>query len=120
MVAGCSNTYKDGVSLFLFPKDEELQKKWAQQVKRGRDKWKPSAHSVVCSHHFDARCFEPGTQMAESLGFGKQKLMLKDDAVPTLFTKPVEEQPARKRRAAPKSNAFTYPGMLSRYSMLAA
>ena len=38
--------------------------------------------------------------MAESLGFGKQKLMLKDDAVPTLFMKPVEEQPARKRRAA--------------------
>ena len=34
VVAGCSNTYKDGVSLFLFPKDEELQKKWAQQVKR--------------------------------------------------------------------------------------
>ena len=33
-------------------------------------------------------------------GFGKQKLMLKDDAVPTLFMKPVEEQPARKRRAA--------------------
>ena len=57
--ADSSNTYKDGVSLFLFPKDPELRKKWADQVKRTRDKWDgPTDHSVLCSNHFDERCFE--------------------------------------------------------------
>ena len=86
---GCSNTYKDGVSLFLFPKDPMLSKKWAQQVQRGRDKWKPSEHSLLCSIHFAAECFEPRNELAESLGLEKQKARLREGAVPTLFMKPV-------------------------------
>ena len=84
VAAGCSNTYKDGVSLFLFPKDPVIFKKWAQQVQRGRDKWKPSQHSVLCSCHFAPECYEPSTEVAKSLGLEMQKPRLKGDAVPTL------------------------------------
>ena len=34
IAAGCSNTHKDGVSLFLLPKDAAMRKKWADQVKQ--------------------------------------------------------------------------------------
>ena len=98
VAAGCSNTYKDGVSLFLFPKDPVIFKKWAQQVQRGRDKWKPSQHSVLCSCHFAPECYEPSTEV---LGLEKQKPRLKGDAVPTLLMKPVSEDlspPAAKKR----------------------
>lgn len=33
VAAGCSNTNRDGVSLFQFPKDKILRKRWADQVK---------------------------------------------------------------------------------------
>ena len=38
VAAGCSNTHKDGVHLFLFPKEARLKKKWTDQVRRTRDK----------------------------------------------------------------------------------
>ena len=34
IAAGSSNTHKDGVSLFLFPKDAAMRKNWADQVKQ--------------------------------------------------------------------------------------
>ena len=112
VAAGCSNTYKSGVSLFLFPKDAQLRKKWTDQVKRTRDKWEgPSDYSVLCSAHFEEDCFEPEAKVAHSLGLvEKRKQRLKADAVPTLFERPVSQQrttaqpvagpsqPARKKR----------------------
>ena len=47
VAAGCSNTHKDGVHLFHFPKDARLKKKWTDQVRRTRDKWQPAEHSVL-------------------------------------------------------------------------
>ena len=58
VAAGCNNTQKDGFSLFLFPKDARLRKKWADQVRRTREKWMPTDHSVICNKHFDNNCFE--------------------------------------------------------------
>ena len=111
VAAGCSNTYNAGVSLFLFPKDLQLCKKWTDQVKRTQDKWEgPSDHSVLCSCHFEEDRFEPEAKLADSLGFvGNRKLRLKADAVPMLFDRPVPKrqtvvepvagpsQPARKK-----------------------
>ena len=46
VAAGCSNTYKSGISLFLFPKDPQLCKNWTDQVKRTRYVWEgPFNHS---------------------------------------------------------------------------
>ena len=34
VTAGCSNTHRDGVSLFKFPSDPKLREKWTKQVKK--------------------------------------------------------------------------------------
>ena len=100
--AGCSNTNSDGISLFKFPKDKLMRKKWADQVKRHREKWEPTDHSVLCSKHFEESCFSSDQLLTVSLGLGKKKASLKSDAVPTLFSKPkrktLEENPPAKRR----------------------
>ena len=50
-----------------------MRKKCADQVKRYRDKWEPTEHSVLCSKHFEGSCFEQGTLLMQSLGLGKKK-----------------------------------------------
>ena len=62
VAVGCRNTHKDGISLFLFPKDSSMRKKWADlvktrvyNVKRHREKWEPTEHSVLCSKHFELK-----------------------------------------------------------------
>ena len=102
VAAGCSNTNSDGVSLFQFPKDKVMRKKWADQVKRHRDKWEPTDHSVLCSKHFEQSCFSTDQLLAQSLGLGKFKPSLKSDAVPTLFSKRKAQEinpPAKRRRS---------------------
>ena len=56
---GCNNTcLEEGISVFHFPKNVDIRKKWIQQVKRTRDGWKgPTGSSVVCSKHFSKDCF---------------------------------------------------------------
>ena len=66
VAAGCSSTHKDGVHLYGFPKDSGLRKKWADQVRRTRDKWEPTDHSS-----FEEHCFEIYSKLSESLGLGK-------------------------------------------------
>ena len=54
---GCSNTSStEGVSVFHFPKDECIKRKWIAQVRRTRDKWtghcaKFGAYSVMELKH---------------------------------------------------------------------
>jgi hypothetical protein len=43
IAAGCSNSHKDGISLFKFPSDNKLRKMWIKQVQRTRAKWKVHA-----------------------------------------------------------------------------
>ena len=59
VAAFCDKTAKEGVSLFQFPKDPERRRKWAEQVKRMRDRWEgPSDSYLLCSRHFETDCFE--------------------------------------------------------------
>ena len=82
---GCSNSYKDGVSMFKFPKDPKLCQKWEQQVKRTRAKWTGATpNSVLCANHFTEDCFEP-SQAAYGI---KKRVILKKDACPTIFKRP--------------------------------
>ena len=93
VAAGCSSTCKDGLHLYGFPKDSELRKKWADQVKRTRDKWEPTDHSYQCSKHFEDDCFQPYSKLAESLGVGKVRVLLKTGAIPTVFERLMLKRP---------------------------
>ena len=87
-----------------------LRKKWADQVRRTRDKWEPTDHSRLCSKHFEEHCFEIYSKLSESLGLGKVKSLLKPDAVPTIFERPSSAkrkasslptgEPVKRRRTA--------------------
>ena len=88
---GCGNTNKDGVSLFTFPRDVSLKKKWTDQVKRTRDKWSgPTQYSFLCSCYFTTDCFEPDSAIAASVGL-KKLVRLKADAVPSIFKRPLKQ-----------------------------
>ena len=83
VAAGCSNTYRENLSFFKFPRDPVMRQKWVKQVQRTRAEWSgPSEHSVICSVHFTDDCFE--TNLAEKFGLEKRKRP-KEDAVPTIF-----------------------------------
>ena len=88
VAAGCSNTVKQkGISVFSFPKDKMLKRKWSNQVKRTRVAWRgPTANSVVCSEHFTEDCFDESYKLHQSFGLKKRR-RLKDGAVPTIFKK---------------------------------
>ena len=103
IAAGCSNTYKNNVSLFTFPRDHSLREQWTRQVRRTRAGWSgPTATSYLCSDHFTEDCFDESSLMAAKLGIQKRKT-LKPDAVPTVFPKTVQQKaapPPSKKRAA--------------------
>ena len=101
IMAGCSNTPKDGVSLHLFPRDEKVQQMWTPKVKLARANWSgPSETSVVCSAHFKEDDFID-TRLYSLFGMPKRRL-LKSSAVPTLQLgagPSSEEKPPRKAAA---------------------
>ena len=84
----CTNTsYTEGVSMHVFPKNEEIRKKWTKFVQRHRANFIPSSTSALCSAHFEVACYERNI----SLNFGEQtptgkalKRYLKKDATPTI------------------------------------
>ena len=82
VVAGCSNTTKDGVSMHLFPKEEIVRRMCIAKVKLTRANWSgPSDWSVVCSAHFNEDDFvESG--LHSQFGIAKKR-KLKSSAVPT-------------------------------------
>uniref|UniRef100_A0A0K2TV72 THAP domaincontaining protein 5like [Acyrthosiphon pisum] n=1 Tax=Lepeophtheirus salmonis TaxID=72036 RepID=A0A0K2TV72_LEPSM len=77
------------VSLHLFPKDEELKKKWLRVIPRVD--FVPSKHSRVCSRHFHESCFRKERKDSNSTRAKKSKSFkiprLKLDAVPTYLLK---------------------------------
>ena len=100
IAAGCSNTYRENVSLFCFPRDSALKERWTKQVRRTRAGWSgPTANSYLYSDQFSEDCFERDTLMAAKLGIQKRE-KLKPDAVPTIFER-------NKQHAAPPSKKRT-------------
>ena len=102
--AGCSNTNRNGVSLFCFPKDAELRKKWICQVRRTRAAWAgPTTHSRLCSNHFDEDCFEKEKDFREKLGLERKRIVLLPGSIPTIFKRSADasgKQSPKKRRSA--------------------
>ena len=122
IVWGCSNTNKNGVSLFQFPKEMKLRKVWTTQVKKTRAKWKgPTANSAVCSEHFTADCFDITSATAEKLDI-KMKQRLRAEAVPTIFPQPPSEsfisQQPRTSRAQEKRECSRVKILYNRIRLL--
>ncbi|XP_072172561.1 THAP domain-containing protein 10-like [Diadema setosum] len=82
IVAGCSKTAKDGVSLHTFPSDEKLRRIWTARVKLTRVDWNgPSRSSLVCSAHFTDDSFEEGLHQQFQI---ERLRRLKADALPVI------------------------------------
>ena len=85
VAGGCSNTYKEGVSFFNFPKERPRRRIWISKVQTTRAKWTPTEHSKLCSAHFTDDCFETEVALASSMGINRRK-RLRPTAVPSLFS----------------------------------
>uniref|UniRef100_A0A1X7UAU0 THAP-type domain-containing protein n=1 Tax=Amphimedon queenslandica TaxID=400682 RepID=A0A1X7UAU0_AMPQE len=95
---GCQNTSSMDVSVFHFPNDSTLRKKWIQEVKRTRDRWNgPTCNSVICSEHFSVDSFED--PLYKSFGL-KAKGRLKKDAGPTIFKRKLDQDLPQAKRLA--------------------
>ena len=81
---GCKNrsTENKGISFHRLPttKRNEIRKKWLQNIRR---KIVP-LRLYICSEHFESSCFQRDLK-AELTGT-KPRNMLKDEAVPTIFS----------------------------------
>ena len=97
----CANNSKSKVSTFMFPQDPKLKREWL--IKMKGECFTPSKHSRVCAEHFIEDSFEQNLTVWSLLGpsFKPRRLVLKKDAVPTIFYFTVERcKPAigQKRR----------------------
>jgi hypothetical protein len=121
VVAGCSSTHKDGVSLFSFPRDSRMRRLWIRQVQRTRAKWTATPSSSICSKHFSESSFESSSLLASIISQTniydlsciildkfeiEKRPKLKKDAVPTILnfssekTKATRSSMAYSRREA--------------------
>ena len=78
-----------GYSLHGFPRMEGIRAQWISAVKRNRSDWDaPTASSLVCSKHFQPKCFIiNGSRYRDDVGLPMKK-KLRPDAIPTVFPKP--------------------------------
>ena len=105
VAAGCSTSTGECYSLHEFPQDDSTCAKWTRAVKRFRSNWDgPSASSVLCSKHFEPKCFVvEGIRYRDSMGI-PAKRQLKPGAVPTIFSRPIH---GKSRSSVPcKRTAF--------------
>ena len=58
VVVGCDSVGGKGRSLYKFPHNEAIRKKWIKAAKQHRSSWcGPLPHSLLCSKHFVDNCF---------------------------------------------------------------
>ena len=85
----CTNTsYTEGVSMHVFPKDEETRNKWTKFVRIHRPNFVPlpGKGSALCSQHFESSCY------TFSLDVGSPfKRFMERGSLPTIFAKPPDE-----------------------------
>ena len=86
VAAGCNTVSGDGYSLHAFPRDQDLRAKWIRAVKRQRSNWDgPSAHSMLCSKHFEPEYLATeGVRYHDTIRLPTKK-RLKPGAIPTIF-----------------------------------
>ena len=82
-----TNDEKQSISVFSFPENQELRRKWMRAIPR--DNWEPTSNSGVCKQYFkpDDLALER-TDTNERRKKKKEPLALirlKSDAIPTIF-----------------------------------
>ena len=85
-----STSSGEGYSLYAFPCNDDLCKKWTRAVKQHQSNWKePTANPLLCSKHFEQECFAvEGSRYQDAVGIPAKK-RLKPDAIPTIFPNPI-------------------------------
>jgi hypothetical protein len=88
---GCNNRSENGnKGFFLFPKDVSVRQKWIQSMKSMREvngkfvNFVATNTSRLCMRHFTDDCFVHSPSVMKSVGL-ELKLLLKKDAVPSVF-----------------------------------
>lgn len=83
----CMNhSYTPGVSMHLFPRNEQQRRQWVSFVRRHRAGFTPSATSALCSIHFKPTDFAKrlDIDLGDSSGNVKHLRRLEIGAVPTI------------------------------------
>ncbi len=81
---GCSNTTKDGVSLFGFPKDIYYRKLWTDEVRKWQQDFnEPTESYALCSIHFSPDMIDQSCLLSEQFNIVKRKRLL-PTAVPSI------------------------------------
>ena len=99
VAALCSSQAGKGVSLHSWPSDPAISRQWTKFAQKKRAWDGPTKHSVLCSKHFEAKCFDAHCDRMLSMGFGKGRKLL-PDAVPTNWEDPCVDKPPKKPRKA--------------------
>ena len=92
-----NNSHTEGISMHLFPKEEEVRWKWIKFIQRRQGDFVGevvnSAHNSLCSAHFEESCFtrKPAVQL-EGM---KLKKTLIQGSVPTID--PLPPNPDRQK-----------------------
>ena len=78
-IVGCRSNYtaEEVNTVFSFPKDEGIRKKWIKFV-NGKD-WLPTLSSHICKNHFESKYFRKGRNNK------RYHLIKKLKPVPTIF-----------------------------------
>ena len=71
-----------GIHFFSFPTDPLQRRAWVEKI--SRHNFKPTAHSRVCSIHFENSCFEKDPAVLRSIDWKLDRPKIKHDAVPTI------------------------------------
>ena len=86
VAAGCGNVAAVTISIFTFPFDVNLRRKWVAAVRQNRRGWDgPGAAAVLCSAHFTADSIEMRGVLEEIMTGKRTKKHLVAGAVPTIF-----------------------------------
>ena len=77
-----------GIHFFSFPTDPVQRKVWMSKTSH----FNPTAHSRVCSVHFEDSCFEKDPAVLRSIDWKLDRPKIKADAVPTMKLDIAEDQ----------------------------
>ena len=112
----CNNDGKKikKLSFFQFPTDEKYRQIWKEKVRRLN--WEPNKFSRLCSAHFETHCYLHDPKLFESLGLPRPKVVLKHDAIPTIFNyedrtaKPDSDSAISRKRKREESKKVVWKG----------
>ena len=110
--------------MHVFPKKESVRRQWTNFVRRHRFYFSPSAHSALCSVHFESSCYtrlsmavlQPDIPANERI---TEKRILERGAVPTIdvaFAEQSKSKSDRDIRMGRKVRQIVAVHLLSIYS----